>query len=264
MKIQVMIATMGKDNLDFLEEMNLETDTVVANQYNEDFVEEYLDSKGNVIKHIMTKTKGLSVNRNICLAALDSDIAIISDDDVEFLTGSIEKVHRAFIEHPNADVIIFNIYESNNSRYVINKVLNVGYLNYMRFGSVRIAFRTASIKEKLIRFDEEFGSGGNIPLGEDTIFLKECLDKKLKIIAVPDYILKLKDIRESTWFNGYNEKFFINKGKLFYRLNPKFYLITSLFNIIKHYRKYSSYGSFYRIYRLMISGALEYKLSRVN
>ncbi|HAZ18610.1 MAG TPA: hypothetical protein DCY75_00365, partial [Clostridiales bacterium] len=49
----------------------------------------------------------------------------------------------------------------------------------------------------------------------DTLFLHSCLQKGLKIYAVPDSIATLSDERESTWFRGYNEKYYYDKGVLF-------------------------------------------------
>lgn len=88
----------------------------------------------------------------------------------------------------------------------------------MRYGTVRIAARRNSLIKHNITFNQNFGGGSKYGSGEDTLFLTECLKAKLNIYAVPEYIGTIKDERESTWFKGFNEKYFMDKGALFYFL----------------------------------------------
>lgn len=53
-----------------------------------------------------------------------------------------------------------------------------------------------------------FGSGSEYSCGEDTIFMKELMDKGFRIYKSPLKIAKI-DMSGSTWFSGYNEKFFM-------------------------------------------------------
>ena len=59
-----------------------------------------------------------------------------------------------------------------------------------------------------------FGGGARYSNGEDSIFIRDCLRKKMKAMAVPVNIGK-EVPRPSTWFNGYNEKFFFDRGVLY-------------------------------------------------
>ncbi len=49
--------------------------------------------------------------------------------------------------------------------------------------------------------------------GEDTLFLKELIEKGLKLYKSPIRIASV-DMSDSTWFKGYNEKYFKDKGHL--------------------------------------------------
>ena len=66
-----------------------------------------------------------------------------------------------------------------------------------------------------------FGGGAKYSAGEDSIFLKSCLDNGLKIYAVPYALAFLNDDRPSTWFNGYTDKYFFDKGVLYSCLYKK-------------------------------------------
>lgn len=237
MKIEILISTMKRENIDFLSNMNIKSDVVVGNQSDKFSTEEFVFN-GNKCKFITTNTKGLSRNRNITLDNATGDICLIADDDLTYEDDYAEKIINAFNENPSADLIIFNLKEKPIIRYLIKKKFKVKSLNYMRFGSVRIAFKLNSIREKGIKFDNNFGSGSIVPFGEDTIFLHDCLKAKLKIYAIPEYLLSLNNDRPSTWFNGYTEEYLINKGKLFRRINKKFLFLLCFQDAFRHHRKY--------------------------
>ena len=125
----------------------------------------------------------------------------------------------------------------------------------MRFGAARLGVRLSRIHLNAINFNLCFGGGAKYSSGEDTLFLYECLKKKLKIYSYPAVIAQLNDERESTWFKGYNDKFFFDRGVLYYLLNRNFGGLVAGYHCIKHRKKYKEYGCFnawkqmYRGYR---------------
>ena len=253
MKIEVLISTMNKDNVDFVKEMNIKSDIVIGNQNGED-KELVVEESGKKIVLVNSNTKGLSRNRNITLQHATADICLLSDDDLVYKDNYEQIIKDAFAENPTADLIIFNLEEDPVVRYVIKNKMKIGYLNYMRFGSVRIAFKRESIMSNNIRFDTMFGAGSTIPSGEDTIFLHDCLRAKLKVIALPQTILTLTNERESTWFKGYSDTYFINKGKLFERLNKRLKLILCFQDAIRHYKRYQR--PMIDVFKLEYSGSI--------
>ena len=257
MKLEVLISTYNRKEYSFLDKMNIQTDIVVGNQIGKDEKFTFKKNYGNV-KIVCSNTKGLSYNRNITLANSEADICLLGDDDLVYLDNYFSTILKQFENNPSADVIIFNIHEASKKRYVTKDTFVVNNFNYMRFGSVRIAFRRDRILAANIKFDERFGAGSEIPMGEDTIFLKDCLSKGLKIVAVPEYILHLTEERESTWFNGYVDEYFINKGKLFKRLYPKIWILIALQDIVRHRRLYGKNKSMYQMFKTMLKGGLSF------
>ena len=73
-----------------------------------------------------------------------------------------------------------------------------------------------------------FGSGNKYYMGEENIFLYDCLKKKLNIYYMPVKIGTLKVINESRWFKGYNSNFFKVKGTVFYRMTNHLYILLIL------------------------------------
>ena len=251
MSIQVLVSTMNRSSIEFLNKMNLSTDVVVGNQNGEEsvYIVEDTDRKITVA---CTNQKGLSNNRNTTLKYASAEICLLADDDVEYVDGYESLVMSKFSKHPNADIIVFNIIEDPIVRYVIRNEHVVGRREYLKYGSVRIAFRRKSIVNNNIRFDPEFGTGSNVPMGEDNLFLHDCLYKGLTIIACPDYLLKLKNDRESTWFNGYNDVFLKNKKKFFMRLNHKFWVILCIQDVLRHRKLYKENGTVIHNLKCMI------------
>lgn len=225
-KLQVLLATMHQKDLSIVEKMNLRCSAVVANQADR----EEIVSDGQV-KMITTATRGVGLNRNIALMAADGDILLFSDDDVVYRDGMPEAVCAAFRENPKADMLIFGMDMVKGGQVVEKRHLKKGRLrfwNAMRFGTYRIAVRRSSLLQHNITFHQQFGGGCPFSAGEDSLFLKACFDHGLKAYA-HDYVLGqcCKDC--SSWFVGYNEKYFYDKGVLVRLLFPRMYRLMGLY-----------------------------------
>lgn len=258
MNIQTLVSTINRENVSFLESMNIETEVVVGNQNGQESRRQY-DIKGHRVLAINSQAKGLAKNRNLTIENADADICVFADDDIEYYDNYSKIIERAFAETSDADLIIFNLYEEPVKRYIIKKKHRVLGLEFLRYGSVRIAFKRKAVA-KIIRFDERFGSGGEIPIGEDTIFLGDCMKKGLKIYAYPNYILRLKP-SESTWFRGYDETYFRNKGKMYYRIFGLFSEMIIIQDAVRHRKHYSECANPISVIRFMNNGKKEFRQS---
>jgi hypothetical protein len=68
-----------------------------------------------------------------------------------------------------------------------------------------------------VTFSQLFGGGARYSNGEDSLFLKQCLDKKIRIYRT-NVTLGKEIQRKSTWFEGYTDKFFYDRGVLYHYL----------------------------------------------
>lgn len=187
-----------------------------------------------------------------------ADICLLADDDMVFSDGYKERAVKSFEDNPNADVIIFNIDEKPVVRYVNKKTVKIKKHNYGRYGAARIAFRREKVFLAGVSFNLMFGGGAKYSAGEDTLFLKSCLDKGLKLVAVPYAIAKLVETRESTWFQGYNDKFFYDKGVLYSCLTHKTPKLFAFIHCIRYRKKYKEYG-WKNAYQMMKKAIREHK-----
>ena len=241
MKIQTLVATMEQKNYSLLDTMNIQTEAIICNQCEYNKIDSF-DYKGNKILWFSFAERGVGLNRNNALMRSDADVAVFADDDMIYVEKYPEIVSKAFEELPDADVIIFDLKYPHEQRKPITKIQRLSKKDCMRFGAARLAVRIPRIHLNGISFNLCFGGGAKYSSGEDTLFLNDCLNKKMKIYAYPAIIAHLQDQRESTWFQGYNDKYFFDKGIIYYLLNKKISGMLSFYHCIKHYKKYKSYG----------------------
>lgn len=214
MKIEVLVSTMNQSNYDLLCDMNISSDCVIVNQCNKESIK-IISHNSYQAKWINSSQKGLSRSRNLAIKNSSADICILADDDLIYTEDYHHNIIQAFEDNPSADVIAFKV-EGINKKfkdYPIKK-MRLNFITAMKISSVQIAFKRKSLIYNDIIFKEEFGSGSIFYAGEENILLSECLRKGLIIYYVP---LKIADINlgDSTWFEGFNERYFITKGAAF-------------------------------------------------
>ena len=251
MNIQVLVAAMHQTDHSLLEKMNIKSDAIVANQCDRNEVQQF-DWNGHGITYLNFAERGVGLNRNNALMRASADICLFADDDMRYCDDYVEVVQKAFAENPKADVLIFNLKEKIPVRYVIPKVSKVGCLNFLRYGTARVAVRLEAVRKHGIFFNQCFGGGTEHCHGEDSLFLATCLQKGLKLYAVPAFIGELTEERPSSWHAGYNEKYLRDQGVLYRVMTRRFWRLLCLQDAL---RRRKSYGiSWIRAYRQMCQG----------
>ena len=201
MSVQVLVASMFQNDFELPKRMNLSSDAIIGNQCDKNSFDE-IKYKNFKIKYINRSERCVGLNRNNALKNSTSDFCVLADDDMVFYDNYVEIVEEAFKKNKKADFLIFNIDDKQGGeRRVNSKVKKVNLLNYMNYGAARFVFRRESIFNKGVLFNLEFGGGTPHSCGEDSLFLRDCLSKKLKIFTVPYSLAYLSDIL----YNGANE-----------------------------------------------------------
>lgn len=252
MRIQVLVAAMHQEDHSLLPKMNIQSDVIVGNQCDKNSVETF-DYNGHKATYLNFSERGVGLNRNNALMRATGDICLFADDDMEYMDNYVEIIEKAFDENPNADVIVFNLKEKAITRKLITKKSKVGYMNYLRYGTARVAVRLSSVKKNGIYFNQCFGGGTEHCHGEDNLFLNSCLKNKLKIVAVPEYIATLTEERVSSWNNGYDEKYIRDQGILFRTLSRRWWRLLCLQDALRRHKSYNM--DFYNAYIMMIQAA---------
>lgn len=236
MSVEVLVAAMNQSDYSLLEKMNINTPVIVGNQCERNSVEKF-EYNGHEVIYLNFAERGVGLNRNNSLMRATGDICLFADDDMVYVDGYQRIVENAFLEYPDADVIAFNLYEKVPSRYVIKKNEKIGYLNYLRYGTARVAIKLKSIREKGIYFNQCFGGGTEHCHGEDNIFLTDCLKAGLKMYAVPETIAKLTEERRSTWNSGYDEKYLVDQGYLYRTISKRWWKLLCLQDAVRRSKR---------------------------
>ena len=211
--IEVMIAAMHQTDLSIIDKCNIQTPCLVINQCDKiDYLEE--EREYGRVRMISSIERGLSTSRNIALKNSHADICVICDDDIVYRKGYKDMIYSAFKSIPDADVIVFNINSLNPEirpqERLFTKARRIP--KYKTYSSVHIAFKRSSIIDHDIRFDKRFGAGsGMYAMGEDSLFFTKIHKAKLKAYTYPAVIADLSS-ETSTWFKGYNKKYFYDIG----------------------------------------------------
>lgn len=225
MFLQLLVTTMHQSDFSRLEQMNIRGNVLFANQA--DRFDLARQTNGNhTASMVTTPTRGLSKNRNIAMEFADStaEFLLFSDDDLVFHDDYERRIREEFERHPEANAIKFNLYDISPARKIsmsrIRQFKRATRLNITSSGVCGLAIRQRVLKKCNLKFNETFGTGTENYCGEDTIFLQELVRADIGFYLSPVEIAGI-DQTESSWFEGYNEKYFTVSGKTLAAIYPR-------------------------------------------
>lgn len=219
MKLQVLVAALQQNPEKLIHRMQLDCDAVIVNQCDQDRTQN-LSLNQHSIRVYHCTGRGVGANRNAALehTDADTDIILFSDEDIVYDKGFADQICQAFEQHQKADMLLFNMRVSpKRATYYIQKESRVRWYNSGRYPTYSFAVRLPILRQSGIRFSTLFGGGAKYSNGEDSLFLRDCLRKHFRVYALPIEIGEETE-RESTWFQGYTEKFFFDRGVLYHYL----------------------------------------------
>ena len=252
LKFQILMSAMHQTDCSNLEKSNVKCNAIIVNQCDEEGVVECCNGK-----MINTLERGLSRSRNLAIANADAEYCLLSDDD-EFFVDDVDKVIvNAYEELPDADIIIFG---TDYKSHLHDTPKKLKRLELLKVSSVQISFKLSSIKDK-ISFDTKLGAGTGNGAGEETKFLWDSYGAGLKIYYYPVKILKLRE-KTSTWFAGYDEKYFYNRGMVTRYIMGKFYsTLYAYYYALSHKNLFKQTISPRKALKSMLKGVREDKLN---
>lgn len=258
MNVEILLSIMNQTNEkqieEFTKQMKITGNVTVINQITDNSIKETIKKSGR-IRIFSYKDKGLSKSRNIALDKLESDIGVISDDDVTYVQNYKEIIKRAYEEHPDADIIAFNVNSGNPERPIKNqKTHKVNCLSTMRIQSMQITLK----KGINVAFEETFGAGSKYRFGEENIWLYDCLRTGKKIYYVNE---KIGDAlqQNSTWYSKKDKDFMKCEGAVFYRISKTWYKLLILQYAIRKRKEYKDNLTVMQAIKYLWQGAKEYK-----
>ncbi len=256
MTLQLLVAAMGKDALELAKEMNIGSDAIIVSQ-GEEYSYQEVDYKGKTIKYFSMAERGVGLSRNHALLRADHDISVFADEDIVYTDDYAEQICKAFEDHPEADMLMFNVEASQGREtYHIEKFGRVRSYNCARYSTYSVAVKTEKIHKRNITFSLLFGGGAKYSNGEDSLFISECIRKGMKVYKVPVLIGREQE-GESTWFSGYNRKFFFDRGVLYHYLYGGLKTLMSLRFLLAHKAKMCNEIPWKEAFKIMREGIKE-------
>lgn len=220
MNIQLLVSAVDKDAAGLMGQMNIQTDAVVVNQCDRYGYEEIAD-KGHKIQLFSMPERGVGLSRNTALLHASADICVFMDEDVVLSENYEAQILKAYEELPAADMILVNVKVAPSRRTYWNEDIHrINYRNYGRYPAYSITAKRDALLKANVHYSLLFGGGAKYSNGEDSLFLRDCLKAGLKIFSHTICIGEETE-RESTWFSGYHEKFFRDRGVLYHYLYGK-------------------------------------------
>jgi len=258
MEIGHIVSTMDNQNIDrLIKKMKLATRSIIVNQTNK-FTFDSL-TVDNLRHDVYSfNERGVGLSRNNGLMRSNFDVTIMSDDDMEYIESYEKIISNAYRKHPDADMIVFNvkIHEKNAVRMPVKKNGRVHIFNCLRYGTVTFTFKTESVRNKKIYFSLLFGGGSRYSGGEDTIFIWDCIKSGLKVYSIDTVIANVYN-DDSTWFKGYTDEYFIDRGALFGELSKRWAKLLCLQFALRKRKLFKDRKNWMEAYRLMVNGIME-------
>lgn len=254
MSLQVLVATMHQTDCSLLEKMNIQSDAIVVNQCDRNEFEEF-NYHGHKIRFLSFAERGVGLNRNNALMRATADIVLFADDDMVYVDNYPSLVIKEFESNPKADVILFGLESLNQDRPLleISARQKVSRREALKYGCARIAARRERLLLRNIWFSHLFGGGAKYSSGEDTIFLQDCIKRGLKIYKSPAKIAYVQQ-EGSSWFKGYDDKYYFDKGVLMATIMPVFCWVYAFATALKVVIKKSNNVSCLNILKLLFEG----------
>lgn len=207
-KFNILLSCMHQSDMSLINASNINSETVMINQCDEQkTVVGVIDE--NKIKMICTTERGLSKSRNMAIKNSEADICLLCDDDEVFEDGYERRILNTYKDIPDADVIAFKMKDMPS--HFPDKVKKLKTPDLFHISSWQISFRRGSILKSGVLFDELLGAGTGNGAEEELKFLTDCKKAGLKIYYAPVAVATAAQ-KKSTWFSGFNETFFENRG----------------------------------------------------
>lgn len=188
------------------------------------------------IKYIFMYERWLSKNRNNALKYSTTDICHICDDDIDYKKW-FENIIKNEYKKSNYDIITFQVENVKwEKRYNIKEKKH-NMFSLLKISSIGITFKREKIITNNIIFNENFWLWTKYPIWEDNIFLKNCFDKKLRLVHSNKSIVFHDNI--SSWIKYENKNSIFSRIKLFKYLFWFIWGFSAIFYFtILHYKYY--------------------------
>lgn len=202
------------------------------------------------ISLILLPGRGAAASRNAALAYCKTEAVLFTDDDVRLLPQGIAELIAVFLANPAVDLIAGQTLLETGAlmkRYP-RAPARLNVFNCARIGTVELAVRPARVLSKGVGFDPSFGAGTTNFLGDEYIFVADCLRNRLQGLYRP--IPLAVHCGPSSGLDFQGEGAARARARVFQRVfSPALLPLVKLAFIWQHRRRFASPGALWRFAR---------------
>lgn len=134
------------------------------------------------VRVFLSDGRGAAASRNAALVAAQGDVLLFCDDDIVQNPDAHAALLEGFAQDLNLDFVCARLIGPDGRPHKAYGPDGqpVRFWNAARIGTPELALRMATIRALGLRFDEQFGAGTSTPLGDEFIFVMDCLRAGLK------------------------------------------------------------------------------------
>ena len=120
---------------------------------------------------------GAARSRNAAVLACETELLLFSDDDVHLMPDGLAGLINIFADNPSLDLAAGRtVLPSGCSEKAYSAdPQRLTLFNSAKVGTVELAIRPGHVRAAGIRFDERFGAGTENAVGDEYIFIADCL-----------------------------------------------------------------------------------------
>lgn len=121
--------------------------------------------------------KGVAKSRNQAILNAKTELLIFGDDDVVFHPEELSKAIQKFEQNPDLVMLLLAAKdESGKARKQYPTSENkLNRLNSARAATYEMMIRVSTVKQLEVNFDERFGAGAELYLGDEYIFISDLV-----------------------------------------------------------------------------------------
>ncbi|MDR0949846.1 MAG: glycosyltransferase family 2 protein [Lachnospiraceae bacterium] len=224
MSVEVLVAAMNippNGLLTFASQMRLDSNAIVINQCDR-VDEEWVEEKSHSIRMVSFPERGVGRSRNEAIMRSKESICLFSDQDIVYEEGYDKRIELEFQAYPQIDMILFQVEVcAQRKTYHNTRHKRVRRFNCGRYPTYCFAIRRDSLLKSRVFFSLLFGGGAPYSNGEDSLFIRDLIKKGIRVMTSPICIAREESQGQSTWFQGYHQRFFYDRGVLYHFLYGK-------------------------------------------
>ena len=259
MSVQLLISCVDENIPELIEKLGLESPAVIVNQCGED-KEEHLKVQEVPVDIYYRNERGVGRSRNLALSKADQDICLFGDEDIVYVKGYEARIEAEFAAHPEADGIMFQVEVTPERKtYQNDEWGKVTLLNCGRYPAYSMAFRREKLHKTGVKFSLLFGGGAPYSNGEDSLFIRQLIKAGMQIYKSPVCIGE-EIPRPSTWFTGYHDKFFFDRGVLYHFLYGAMAPVWGFRFVFTKRKEMCQQVPWTKAYQLLLKGIKEGKM----